>query len=54
VAYVATSAPESELRAFLRERIAKFKVPARFVVMAELPRNATGKVDRKRLREGQA
>jgi O-succinylbenzoic acid--CoA ligase len=51
VAYVATSAAESELRDFLRARIAKFKVPARFVVLAELPRNATGKVDRKRLRE---
>jgi O-succinylbenzoic acid--CoA ligase len=46
IAYVATSAPESELRAFLRERIAKFKVPARFVVVQELPRNAAGKVDR--------
>jgi O-succinylbenzoic acid--CoA ligase len=49
VAYVSTTAAESELRAFLRERIAKFKVPARFVVVDELPRNAAGKVDRARL-----
>ena len=49
VAYVSTTAAESDLRAFLRDRIAKFKVPARFVVVAELPRNAAGKVDRSRL-----
>ncbi|MFN2547187.1 MAG: AMP-binding protein [Myxococcales bacterium] len=49
VAYVSTTAAESELRAFLRDRIAKFKVPARFVVVPELPRNAAGKVDRARL-----
>jgi len=49
VAYVATTAAESELRAFLRERLAKFKVPARFVVVQELPRNAAGKVDRSAL-----
>ena len=54
VAYVATTtqAPlaESELRAFLAGRLAKFKNPARFVAVAELPRNAAGKVDRARLR----
>lgn len=46
VAYVATTAAESELRDFLRDRLAKFKVPARFVVVPALPRNAAGKVDR--------
>ena len=46
VAYIATTAAETELRAFLRERIAKFKMPARFVLVQELPRNAAGKVDR--------
>jgi acyl-CoA synthetase (AMP-forming)/AMP-acid ligase II len=46
---VATTAAESELRTFLRERLAKFKVPARFVVVQELPRNAAGKVDRSAL-----
>ena len=52
VAYVSTDAAESDLRAFLRERIAKFKVPARFVVVPALPRTAAGKVDRARLQEG--
>ncbi len=46
VAYVATDAAESELREFLRERLARYKVPARFVVVPGLPRNAAGKVDR--------
>src|SRR5438045_4398003 len=45
IAYVSTEAAESELRAFLRDRLATFKVPARFVVVRELPRNAAGKVD---------
>ncbi len=33
-----------ELRAFVGERLAAFKVPARIEFVAELPRNATGKV----------
>jgi o-succinylbenzoate---CoA ligase len=49
VAYVVTSASDDELREFLRARIARYKVPARFVRLAELPRNAAGKVDRMRL-----
>jgi O-succinylbenzoic acid--CoA ligase len=49
IAYVVTSAPEEELREFLRGRIAAYKVPARFVRMSELPRNAGGKVDRIKL-----
>ena len=49
---LSTDAAESDLRAFLRERIAKFKVPARFVVVPALPRTAAGKVDRARLQEG--
>jgi O-succinylbenzoic acid--CoA ligase len=51
VAYVATTAAESELRAFLRERLAMFKMPARFVVVQELPRNPAGKVNRAALLE---
>jgi O-succinylbenzoic acid--CoA ligase len=46
VAWIVTDAAESELRTFLRERIARYKVPARFMVVPELPRNAAGKVDR--------
>jgi O-succinylbenzoic acid--CoA ligase len=49
VAYLVTSASDDELREFLRARIARYKVPARFVRLAELPRNAAGKVDRMRL-----
>lgn len=33
-----------ELRAWCRERLAAFKVPARFQVLEDLPRNATGKI----------
>lgn len=46
VAYVVTSASDDELREHLRGRLARYKVPARFVRLAELPRNAGGKVDR--------
>jgi O-succinylbenzoic acid--CoA ligase len=46
VAYVVTDAPDDELRRFLRVRVAGYKVPARFVRVSELPRNAGGKVDR--------
>jgi benzoate-CoA ligase family protein len=38
------------LREFLRRKIAKYKVPQRFVTVAELPKNDRGKVDRKLLR----
>ena len=51
VAYVVTDAAESALRDFLVTRVAKFKVPARFVKVQELPRNAAGKVDRRKLQE---
>lgn len=51
VAYVASTASESELREFLRGRLAGFKLPARFVAVDALPRNAAGKVDRARLVE---
>ena len=38
------------LRAYAGERIARFKLPKRIVVVDELPRNATGKVPRDQLR----
>ena len=41
-------APE-ELRAWCRERLAPFKVPKSFRLVAELPRNQTGKLMRERL-----
>jgi o-succinylbenzoate---CoA ligase len=46
VAYVVTTATERELREFLAVRLARYKVPARFVPIARMPRNAAGKVDR--------
>ena len=41
----------SALEAFARERLARFKVPRRWVVRSELPRNAMGKVEKSRLRQ---
>lgn len=46
IAYVAASASEDELREFLRGRLARYKIPARFVRLPELPRTGAGKVDR--------
>ena len=42
---------EAEVIAWARERLANFKVPRRVRVVAELPRNAGGKVLKARLRE---
>jgi long-chain acyl-CoA synthetase len=42
---------EEDLRAFLESRIAKFKIPARFIFSNEpLPRLGTGKIDRRALK----
>src|SRR5262249_41716638 len=38
-----------DLRQFVAERIAAYKVPERITIVNELPLNSTGKVDRKRL-----
>jgi acyl-CoA synthetase (AMP-forming)/AMP-acid ligase II len=38
-----------ELRQFVANRIAAYKVPERITILAELPLNSTGKVDRKKL-----
>ena len=40
-----------ELTAFCRERLAGFKVPRQFEFIDEVPRNASGKVLKKDLRE---
>jgi acyl-CoA synthetase (AMP-forming)/AMP-acid ligase II len=40
-----------ELRAFCRERLAGYKVPAAFHVHVELPKNASGKVLKRTLRD---
>ncbi len=55
VAYVVfgpgQSASEDELRAFVRERLAGYKVPKRVTVLAEIPKSAVGKVLRRALRD---
>src|SRR5262249_14623646 len=45
-----TLEPE-ELIAFCRERLARFKVPKRVAIVAALPKNASGKVLKRELRE---
>ena len=47
------AASSEELRAFVRERLAHFKCPEAFHVVVELPKTATGKVQKNLLR-GQA
>ncbi|MFI1921780.1 long-chain fatty acid--CoA ligase [Streptomyces sp. NPDC020377] len=46
-----TSAGADELREFCRERLAGFKVPARFDLVGELPRTPSGKVLKRTLRD---
>lgn len=43
------SSTEDHLRNFCRDRIARYKVPARVVFVDELPRTGAGKVDRLRI-----
>jgi long-chain acyl-CoA synthetase len=52
VAFVSQAAPigEPEVLAFCRTRLAPHKVPVRVVVTGELPKLATGKIDRAALR----
>lgn len=45
---------EAELAAHCAARLARYKQPRVFVAVAALPRNANGKVLRRRLREGEA
>jgi acyl-CoA synthetase (AMP-forming)/AMP-acid ligase II/acyl carrier protein len=41
-----TSASEAELRAFVANRLAHFKVPARVLIVDQIPKGPTGKVQR--------
>jgi fatty-acyl-CoA synthase len=45
---------EDELRGFARERLAGFKVPKGMTIVAELPKTATGKIQKYVLRGGRA
>jgi fatty-acyl-CoA synthase len=40
------SAPADELRGFVRERLAHFKCPHSFNTVTELPKTATGKIQK--------
>lgn len=48
------SATAEELRTFVRDRMAHFKVPRAFVFVTELPKTATGKIQKYVLRGGKA
>ena len=45
------SVTEESVIAYVRERLAKFKVPKRVVFLDQLPRSSVGKVLRRELRE---
>lgn len=45
------SLEEEQIIEFLRPRLAKFKIPAQFIVIEEFPTNGSGKIDRQKLRE---
>ncbi|MFZ0475197.1 MAG: fatty acid--CoA ligase family protein [Halobacillus sp.] len=54
ISFVVSSNPsinENILREYCREHLAKYKVPSRIEFMEELPKNTTGKILRKNLRE---
>ncbi|CDO30730.1 acyl-CoA ligase FadD12 [Mycolicibacterium porcinum] len=40
-----------DLKAYVRENLANYKVPREITVLDELPRNSTGKIDRRQLQE---
>ena len=48
------SAGEEELKAFVKERLAPFKYPRSIEFVPELPKTATGKIQRFKLREREA
>jgi len=49
-----TEVDEAELRAHLAKNLAKFKQPKKIFIVADLPRNTMGKVQKKTLRESYA
>jgi fatty-acyl-CoA synthase len=48
------SITEDELRTFLRENLAHFKVPRSYTFVDELPKTATGKIQKYVLRSGKS
>ena len=43
---------EEELRFFLRQHLAHFKIPHYFQFVNSLPKNRVGKIDKEKLKEG--
>ncbi len=43
---------EDDLKAWVKDNLARYKVPREIVVLDELPRNATGKVLKRELATG--
>ena len=48
------TATADELRAYARDGLAHFKVPSAFHFVKELPKTATGKIEKYLLRQGKA
>jgi len=48
------SCSEDELKAFVKERLAPYKYPRQIEFLEELPKTATGKIQRFKLREREA
>ena len=46
------AASEEELRAHTADFVTRFKIPSRFVVQPELPKNAVGKIMKREVRAG--
>jgi benzoate-CoA ligase len=49
-----STSTEAELKAFVKERLAPYKYPRQIEFIAELPKTATGKIQRFKLREREA
>jgi benzoate-CoA ligase len=49
-----TGATEDELKAFVKDKLAPYKYPRLIEFVAELPKTATGKIQRFKLRELEA
>ncbi len=47
------TATEDDLKSYVKKNLANFKVPREFEFIDELPRNATGKVLKRELVEGE-
>jgi fatty-acyl-CoA synthase len=54
VLHAGAVATEAELKEFVREHLAHFKMPQWVSFVEELPKTATGKVQKYRLRGGRA